>query len=429
MKRVVPYRHSLLLMTILTAAIFFLTRCINQDTTPAAAPGKQAATLFAGTAACANCHKRIYETHLATAHFHTSAIASAENIRGSFDPGKNSFGFNAASVVGMEKEAGSFYQEVYINGVLKKKQRFDLIFGSGIKGQSYATWDGNHLLQLPITWFTSAEQWSNSPGYPNKISLNRVITARCLECHATYAQETTAPGSKAEAFDKASMILGVNCEKCHGPGGKHVAFQTGNPKETKAQFIINPAAFSRSQSLDMCTLCHGGRLEKTKPSFQFTAGDKLADYFALDTVAGDPNAIDVHGNQYGLLAASKCFRNSKTLTCVTCHNPHANEKGNTAQFSQKCVSCHGKNAGEVLCKLTATLKEQIADKCTSCHMPEQPSKAIAVLLQGTDTLTPAMMHTHFIKAYPAETKKILAFIKGSAHTTDITKHTKTPASK
>ena len=57
--------------------------------------------------------------------------------------------------------------------------------------------------------------------------------------------------------------MGVDCEKCHGPAARHVEFQTQNPKETIAKFIINPAGFSRQQSLDMCALCHGGRLQKT----------------------------------------------------------------------------------------------------------------------------------------------------------------------
>jgi hypothetical protein len=222
-------------------------------------------------------------------------------------------------------------------------------------------------------------------------------------------------------------VLGVDCEKCHGPAVDHVAFQTAHPEEKKASFIINPAKFTRAQSLDMCALCHGGRLQKTKPSFSFTAGDKLADYFALDTVGKDPNDIDVHGNQYGLLAASKCFLKSNTLTCTTCHNPHENEKGKLASFSEKCISCHNsKQAGSVLCTKTASLGQAINTQCTNCHMPELPSKSIAVLLQGKEQLTSATMHTHFIKAYPEATKQITAFIQAAGQAT---KNKKLPAAK
>lgn len=54
---------------------------------------------------------------------------------------------------------------------------------------------------------------------------------------------------------------------------------------------------------------------------------------------------------------------------------------------------------------------KIKDKCTACHMPEQKSMAIAVLLQGEVLPTPAAMHTHLIKVYPEETQKVLAFLK------------------
>jgi hypothetical protein len=412
MKGLATYPRSLLLLITLVAGIFFLTECINQEAGPQPEPAKSNAPQFAGSATCGSCHKAIYEMHLSTAHFHTSEQARAENIKGSFEPGKNSVSFTSGGTVAMEKKEDGFYQTVYINGVRKKSQRFDLIFGSGTKGQSYAAWIGNHLVQLPITYFTSAEQWSNSPGYPNKISLNRIITSRCLECHATYAKIISDPAVEAEEYNKSTMILGVTCEKCHGPAAQHVAYQTQHPADSAAKFIINPAGFNRTQSLDMCALCHGGRLQKTKLSFSFTAGDKLSDFFVIDSTPGNADLIDVHGNQYGLLAASKCFRKSQTLTCMTCHSPHANEKGNAAIFSRRCMNCHSnKQGGAVLCTLTATLGTAINSQCTNCHMPEQPSRAIAVILQGTDTLTPAFMHTHLIKSYPAETKKIMAAIK------------------
>lgn len=233
-----------------------------------------------------------------------------------------------------------------------------------------------------------------------------------MECHSTFAEKISAQGTEPEEFNKATLMMGVDCEKCHGPAAKHVEFQTQNPKETIAKFIINPANFTRQQSLDLCALCHGGRLQKTKPSFEFTAGDRLSDYFLIDSISRDANSIDVHGNQYGLLKASKCFLKSKTLTCNTCHSAHENESGKTQVFSQKCISCHNdKHADAVLCKMTATSEDVINKNCVKCHMPQQPSMAIAVMLQGEAVPTAALMHTHLIKIYPDETKKILAFIK------------------
>lgn len=412
MNRTAIYRRSTILISIITICVFLLTECINKEEKDETVKKKSVRAQFAGSAACAGCHKDIYEKHIHTAHFHTSEIASEKNIKGSFVPGANTFIYKTGGVVAMEKRTGGFYQVAYTKGVERASQRFDIITGSGTKGQTYLTWSDTKLFQLPVTYFTSANQWSNSPGHPNKIALNRVITSRCLECHTTFVEKISDPNTEPEYFDRSSMVLGVDCEKCHGSAVKHIEFQTKNPQETKAAFIINPAKFNRQQSLDLCALCHGGRLQKTKPSFEFTAGDKLSDYFLTNAVVKDAGAIDVHGNQYGLLAASKCFIKSNTLTCTSCHNTHENEQGKTAVFSQRCISCHNdKQADAVLCKLTAKLGTAINNNCTGCHMPEQPSMAIAVLLQGNDTLTPARMHTHFIKSYPDETKKILAVIK------------------
>ncbi len=413
MLSITRYRSSVIILFLILFCIFLFTKCINNQKDKAADIIKAGNfEKYAGSGKCISCHKTIYDSHIQTAHFLTSCIATEKNIKGSFDTGKNTFVYNNGSLMAMQKRADGFYQAAYINGIEKKSQRFDMVIGSGTKGQSFASWLNSKLMQLPITYFTSAHQWSNSPGYPNKIAFNRPITSRCLECHSTYADKISPEEVEPEEFDKNRMILGVDCEKCHGPAKEHVEFQTQNPSEKKAKFIINPASFTRQQSLDMCAVCHGGRLQKSKPSFEFTAGDKLADYFAIDTTAKDASNIDVHGNQSGLLAASKCFTMSKRLTCITCHNTHENEQGKTVLFSQRCITCHyDKHENIKLCKLQGLPENMLKANCTSCHMPEQPSMAIAVMLQGKKSPEPALMHTHNIKAYPDEAKKVLAYLK------------------
>lgn len=412
MHRIIRYRYSAVTLLIIILCIVLFSKCVNSDDGIAAVNKTANYDNFAGSSACISCHKNIYDSHIHTAHFLTSGIATQQNIAGSFDTGKNTFAYSNAELMRMEKRADSFFQVAYINGVEKKSQSFDMVIGSATKGQSYAHWTGNKLFQLPITYFTSADQWSNSPGYPNKIAFNRPITSRCLECHATFADKISAEGEEPEQFDRNRIILGVDCEKCHGPAKKHVEFQTKNPNEKTGKFIISTTAFSRQQKLDMCAVCHGGRLQKSKPSFEFTAGDKLSDFFNIDTAAKNADNIDVHGNQYGLMAASKCFKMSTTLTCNTCHNTHENEKGKAALFSQRCMSCHNTQHGNgIVCKMTGQLGDAIQTKCIDCHMPEQPSMAIAVMLQGSTTPAPAFMHTHFVKAYPEETQKVLAYLK------------------
>ena len=396
------HQRSLIIVTIIFLGVFLISQCINKSDDKPADIKNTVTEQFAGSAVCADCHKKIYEHHVQTAHYLTSRPASEKYIKGSFDSGKNVYSYNNSVVVALEKRDSGFYQVEYFRGIEKKARRFDIVIGSGTMGQSYLNWMNNHLFQLPITYFTAANAWSNSPGFPDKVVFNRIITSRCLECHATFVKTISAPDKEPEEFANDRIIFGVDCEKCHGPAARHVEFQKQNPKQTIGSYIINPAKLSRQQNLDLCTLCHGGRLQKFKPSFEFTVGDSLSNYFAIDASAPDPEFIDVHGNQYGLLRASKCFRLSE-MTCNTCHNTHENEKGKIALFSQRCMTCHNNEHGKI-CKLSHTMGSIITKNCIDCHMPLKPSKAIAVQLHGDNMPVAALIRSHFISIYPEETK-------------------------
>lgn len=410
MEGIATYRRLTITISIIVLSVFLLIKCINKQSQDKGViqdiDGKQ----FAGSAVCASCHKNIYDSHIQTAHYLTSQPASDKYIRGSFESGENTFVYNNQVRVVMEKRRDGFYQVEYREGVEKKSGRFDVVIGSATKGQTYLYWLNNQLFQLPVSYFPAAHQWSNSPGYPGRVVFNRPITSRCLECHSTYAQVTSARGKEPEEFDHNKILFGVDCEKCHGPAASHVAFQLQNPKDTATRHIINPALLTRQQNLDLCILCHGGRLNKTKPSFSFEAGDKLSDYFRIDTAGKRAADIDVHGNQYGLLAASKCFTMSK-MTCGSCHSPHEKESGNLVLFSRKCMTCHN-DEHDNTCKMTAAIGPAITQNCIDCHMPKQPSRAIVFLLEG-GTATAALIRTHLIKTYPDETKKVLAGIHKS----------------
>jgi Cytochrome c554 and c-prime len=338
----------------------------------------------------------VFASHLQTAHFKTTALPSDTTILGSFADGKNSFSFDEHRRVLMQKTDGRYWQSENTDGKFIRKKSIDIVIGSGTKGQSFMSWTGERLVQLPMTYFTAADQWSNSPGYPNTIIFNRPITSRCLECHTTFAKVISEAGEEPEAFDRWKMILGVDCQKCHGAAQAHVDFHENSGKG--ADPIINPAKFSRQQSLDLCASCHGGRLSKTAPSFSFNAGDTLSHFFTIDTTSPDPSKIDVHGNQLGLLKASKCFRMSGTLTCVTCHNTHANERGQLEVFSARCRNCHDATHAPV-CDLAATKGTVINNNCIDCHMPKQASRAIAVHLDERSAPVAAMIRSHYVAIY------------------------------
>ena len=401
----------------IVAGTLLLVKCSNDskpaDTNTAIKPKEPGSrdrfAEFAGSVSCENCHRDIYEKHKQTGHHLTTEPVNDQNILGSFKKGKNTFSFDDHTRVVMENKDSGYYQVQYNDGNEVRKARIEIVVGTGKKGQSYLEWIGNHLVQLPITYYSPEKQWSNSPGYPpTKVMFNRPITSRCLECHSTFVQKT-GESQHAEEYSKSQIIYAVDCERCHGPAAEHVKFQTQNPDSKEAKFIVNPAKLSRQQNLDLCKLCHGGRLNKTKPSFEFEVGDSLADFFAFNPLSIDAANIDVHGNQYGLLAASKCFEMSE-MKCTTCHNAHEKEDGKLETFSKRCMNCHNPEKGHA-CKMTAEIGPAITKNCIDCHMPKQVSHTVSVYLEGAKMPTAALMRTHYIKPYPEETGKVIAWLK------------------
>lgn len=401
-------KRIIIVACLIVLSVLLLAKCIDKEEPAQNFITNANGEAFAGSQACATCHRDVYNEHLLTAHYLTTRPAEAKYIKGNFDSGKNRFSFGNGVYVLMQRRDSSFYQVKYINGMPQIYERFDIVFGSGINGQTYTYWSGNKLFQLPIFYFAAKNEWANSPGYPGTVIFGRPITARCLECHSTYAQKVSEEMKEPEEFDHNKIIYGVDCEKCHGPGEKHVAFHTQNPDEKKGKYIINPASLSREQNLNLCALCHGGRLTKTKPSFSFEAGDTLSNYFFIDTAGRNVADIDVHGNQFGLLAASKCFQMSQ-MTCTTCHDPHKNQRAELVSFADKCMNCHN-TAHNNFCKLTTLNDSLLKQNCVDCHMPVKSSKAIVFLEQGSNKPATASMRSHLIKVYPDETKKILAEI-------------------
>ena len=363
---------------------------------------------FAGSQTCANCHKDIYEQHLQSFHHTTSALANAQTLKGDFDSANKIF-FNDHLFIAAEKKQDSFYQTAYSHGIAKISRPFDIVIGSGKRGQTSIYWFQNYLFQLPLTYFSETNEWTLSPGYSRKVEFNRSVTSRCLECHSTYFQETTNKNSKADEFSKTNFVVGVECEKCHGSGIEHVAFHEKTPNEKIGHAILNTTKFSRIQSLDLCRLCHGGALSKSKPSFNFQAGNKLFDFFQRDS-SKPISEIDVHGNQYGMLAVSKCFKNSE-MTCLSCHDAHKNESTQAAQFYIKCETCH-KSSSHNTCKLTSTVNQKFLEtNCINCHMPEEASKAIMVIRKDESIPTSAHMRSHYISVYKDISKQILSVKK------------------
>ncbi|MEM8736162.1 MAG: multiheme c-type cytochrome, partial [Planctomycetota bacterium] len=243
-------------------------------------------------------------------------------------------------------------------------------------------------------YLSSTDRWMNSPGYlDGAADFARPILSACLECHTTYAQPYAG---SANQYHREHMVLGVTCEKCHGPGKEHVSFHQANPDTKSPHAIVNPASMSAERSLELCQLCHGGDpIVEKQPPFSYRPGEPLSSFYEYAQADGSKAVSGIHTNtQLPRLKRSKCFELSESMTCLDCHNPHQFERGNMALFSQRCLNCHEMPD----CGKFESLGESLADNCIDCHMQNLDMNDIK-LISGDTKFVPKM-RDHFITVWP-----------------------------
>jgi hypothetical protein len=345
-----------------------------------------------GDEACRPCHAEIVEKYSKTAHKLASRTPSPNSILGSFHEHENILKTsNPDLYFRMESKPEGFYETAVSTlptGITQQSERIDIVFGSGRVGQTYLYWKGDLLFQLPVSYWSELGTWVNSPGYRDgAVKFERPVVPRCLECHVTYAIPATQNASSNQ-YKPDSLVLGISCERCHGPAREHVESMSRKNAGTN---IVSLEKLSRERQIEVCAQCHGGRRFPQAAAFSYLPGEPLDKYYNRDQ--SNPGAVaDVHGNQVGLLQMSRCYQSSANLVCSTCHDVHQ-EQRDAAAFSTRCLECHkAENCGEY-----SKLKETIVSGCVDCHMPVQASNLIISNHEGKQAR--AMVRTHWIKVY------------------------------
>jgi predicted CXXCH cytochrome family protein len=180
------------------------------------------------------------------------------------------------------------------------------------------------------------------------------------------------------------MPPGIGCERCHGPGERHV-------HSGRAEDIVNPARLSPTRQLDVCAQCHESdhlALREGKTDFGYRPGEDLAST-QVSWVAQPPEA-----DRFMLLAhperliASACFqRSGGALRCTSCHDPHVSSIDEPASWwDSKCNTCHATHP----CTEDRALRQAQGDHCVACHMRKGPTSRLP-LVSVTD---------HFIQRRP-----------------------------
>lgn len=334
---------------------------------------------FAGSESCSSCHQDIYKSHLQTPHFNTSKLISGGELDFIIESPHNSFKLGAMTIA-LEKEKNQYYQITRDrNGKITHKTKLDVIIGSNNKGQSYLNFEGDSLYQLQASYFNTEKILTNSPGYPNQV-FKRAVKDNCIKCHVSYAKNRDPKGN-SNIYNRNTIMYGIDCERCHGPSKEHVDYRLGINTEIIKDPMVLIKDLGRQAKIDICAQCHAGlrSLQIKGNPFSYLVGDTLEKY-TRNFYTGKPSAeLDVHGNQYGLLKSSACYKNSPSMSCTSCHNPHDNQRGNTGYFNSKCIACHNKPVEK---HLTATGEN--FENCISCHMPISKSKSMKMSVDNQE---------------------------------------------
>jgi hypothetical protein len=250
------------------------------------------------------------------------------------------------------------------------------VLGSGHHWANYLAEVDGFLVESPVSWYTLRKTWDMSPGYdgPEQHGFERAIGEGCLFCHAGQAQAVDRSLHRMH-FSEAAL----GCERCHGPGSLHVQHHNNGSRKGADGIdytIVNPSRLPRELAEAICQQCHlrAGAMvfgRGRKPG-DFRPGLPLQD-FRQDYQLETPNTAMTVVGHVEQMHLSRCYQASKTLTCVTCHDPHRTPPPSerVQYFKASCLECHTPDK----CTVADPVRRRDSpdNNCVACHMPRSPS--------------------------------------------------------
>jgi len=383
-----PRRHWLTF-----AIAVFGSSCARDRNTPTVIPA------YVDSRACKGCHAQIYQSYQQTGMARSFYQPSDSNLIEDYQRNNRFFHTSSGFHYEMRERDGKFLQRRWETDASGKAQNLferevHYVIGSGNHARTYLHWSGGEVIQLPVSWYAEGRRWAMSPGYDHAAQpdMRRRIDYGCLFCHNAYPNLPEGAGRYGvEQTFPRELPLGIDCQRCHGPGSRHieVAGKTAKAEEIQSA-IVNPARLPTDRRMDVCLQCHLETTSEPLPAstrrfgrsvFSFRPGERLSDYAVFfDHGAGREDKFEIAGAGYRF-RRSACFLKSRgRLTCTTCHNPHDVPRGDAAvtHYREKCRQCHSQVAGSV---------HVAPSDCVSCHMPKR----------RTDDAVHVVMTDHWIQ--------------------------------
>jgi tetratricopeptide (TPR) repeat protein len=308
----------------------------------------------------------------------------------------------------MTRFGEDFYQNAVRStqtGERRSSAHIDLVYGAAKADEVFFSWRDERLYELTVVWLHPLNRWANASYNPHGSGeFLREATPRCLECHNTYMEHVA--GTRNE-YHRKKLLLGVTCEKCHGPGREHVNYHQANPGAEKPSGIVQPGLLSRERLIEVCTQCHGNAIKHRGPAFRYRPGEPLENSYRIITTKYPEN--DHVANQVQYLRQSKCFQKNDGLTCVTCHDPHRPHLPGDANAARlACLQCHKPDA----CRERVRLPIPVRDDCVGCHMPARVWMNVHFHTSDDSYVPPIRRYQHRIAVFPeARDEVVLAWLR------------------
>ncbi len=310
---------------------------------------------FVGTDACAGCHKEKVDLQQQTPMAHAAWKASETAVLRTEALISNSTPPFKTEIVRDRK--GTTYTVARGGDAMTGQILWSM--GDGTMGQTFVLQSGGNLYESELSFFQAINGLDLTPGHqrssPKDLehafgALQSTETAQqCFGCH------TTASSVRGK-FDEARAIPGVTCEACHGPGAQHVKAMRDKQDEPANGELLDPRTFGPVKLVDYCGACHRA---------------------PLDVIAAkDFLPINIRFQPYRL-SKSRCWSQpDPRITCIACHDPHANLVRDASFYDAKCLACHSPAHPDPVQTTDASPainKPQgckVATRnCVSCHMP------------------------------------------------------------
>lgn len=324
-----------------------------------------ASSVHTADAACAKCHREIFDKYLATPMANASGQATDK-----FQPGAlNHKTSEVTYKLSIRDEQATLNIQSARDPQLSTDRELNYFLGSGHLGITYLYSVHGYLFESPVAYYTASRSYDMKPGLESITELPPALPmqASCLRCHMSAVQQSDA-GTLNHYSGLPFLRAGITCEACHGDTQRHVA--TGGKAD-----VVNPAKLDPDRRDSVCISCHlEGDISVEHPNrsaINYKPGDSISTYLSFFVYEGK-DATRRGVSEVEQLSMSKCKRTSgDKMSCTSCHDPHYTPapQQRAAFYRSKCLACHGDTA------FAATHHPENPD-CTSCHMPQNGAENI-----------------------------------------------------